>query len=251
MLRGSLPQFQGQPSSVKLTIGCRAVLTSCTRHLQLDPMRHIERARWFWLTLMSHLATSILDLIKTHPEWAVVLIAFTAFGESFLLVSLLFPGTAILVAAGGLIAGGILDPVQVIDAGILGGILGDAASFWLGQKFGVALPRVWPFRRNPERIQSGIDFFVRYGAIAVFLGRFLGPLRATVPTVAGMMKMPTQRFYLANILSAVVWVPALVLSGDLLLEMLRQSAVDPMVLVFGAVILAFTVAIFWVRRRKS
>ena len=179
------------------------------------------------------------------------LIAFTAFGEFFLLVSLLFPGTAILVAAGGLIAAGILDPVQVIAAGILGGILGDAASFWLGQKFGAALPKLWPFRRNPDRIQSGIDFFVRYGAIAVFLGRFLGPLRATVPTVAGMMKMPTRRFYLANILSAVVWVPALVLSGDLLLEMLRQTAVDRMLLVFGAVILVFTVAIFWVRHRKS
>jgi membrane protein DedA with SNARE-associated domain len=200
---------------------------------------------------MSHIATSILDLIKTHPEGAVALIAFTAFGESFLLVSLLFPGTAILVAAGGLIAAGILDPLQVIAAGILGGILGDAASFWLGQKFGGALPKLWPFRRNPERIQSGIDFFVRYGAIAVFLGRFLGPLRATVPTVAGMMKMPTRRFYLANVLSAVVWVPALVLSGDLLLEMLRQTAADRMLLVFGAVILAFTVATFWVRRRKS
>ncbi len=200
---------------------------------------------------MSHIATSILDLIKTHPEWAVVLIAITAFGESFLLVSLLFPGTAILVAAGGLIAGGILDPLEVIAAGILGGILGDGASFWLGQKFGTGLPKLWPFRGNPERIQSGIDFFVRYGAIAVFLGRFLGPLRATVPTVAGMMRMPTRRFYLANVLSAVVWVPALVLSGDLLLEMLRQTAADRMVLVFGAVILAFTVAIFWVRRRKG
>src|SRR5262245_3049102 len=94
-----------------------------------NPMRHIERARWFWLTLMSHIATSILDLIKIHPEWAVVLIAFTAFGESFLLVSLLFPGTAILVAAGGLIAGGILDPLEVIAAGILGGILGDGSGW--------------------------------------------------------------------------------------------------------------------------
>ena len=200
---------------------------------------------------MSYITTSILDLIKTHPEWAVALIAFTAFGEFFLLVSLLFPGTAILVAAGGLIAAGILDPVQVIAAGILGGILGDAASFWLGQKFGAALPKLWAFRRDPDRIQSGIDFFVRYGAIAVVLGRFLGPLRATVPTVAGMMKMPTRRFYLANILSAVVWVPALVLSGDLLLEMLRQTAVDQMLLVLGTVILVFTVAIFWVRHRKS
>ena len=129
--------------------------------------------------------------------------------------------------------------------------MGDAASFWLGQKFGGALPKLWPFRGNPDWIQSGIDFFERYGTIGVFLGRFLGPLRATVPTAAGMMKMPTGRFYLANILSAVVWVPALVLSGDLLLQMLGQTAADRMVLVFGAAILALTVAILRVRSRKA
>ena len=200
---------------------------------------------------MNHIAVPILDIIKAHPEWAMVLIALTAFGESFVFVSLLFPGTAVLVAAGGLIAAGVLDPFQVIAAGILGGILGDAASFWLGQKFGGALPKLWPFRGHPDRIQSGIDFFERYGTIGVFLGRFLGPLRATVPTAAGMMKMPTGRFYLANILSAVVWVPALVLSGDLLLQMLRQTGADRMVLVFGAAILALTVAILRVRSRKA
>jgi membrane protein DedA with SNARE-associated domain len=199
---------------------------------------------------MSHIAAQILDLIKAHPEWAAVLIAFTAFGESFLLVSLLFPGTAILVAAGGLIAAGVLEPTPVIAAGIVGGILGDAASFWLGQKFGGALPKLWPFRGHPERIRSGIDFFVRYGALGVFLSRFLGPLRASVPTVAGMLKMPAASFYLANVLSALVWVPALVLSGDLLLALLRQSAVDWRVLVLGAVVLASTVAVCWVRRRK-
>src|SRR5262245_14233998 len=98
---------------------------------------------------MSHTASQILDLIQAHPEWAAALIACTAVGESLLFVSLLFPGTAILVASGGLIAAGILDPFQVIVAGILGGIWGDAASFWLGQKFGGALPKLWPFRRNP------------------------------------------------------------------------------------------------------
>ena len=201
--------------------------------------------------LMNHIAVPILDIIKAHPEWAMVLIGLTAFGESFVFVSLLFPGTAVLVAAGGLIAAGVLDPFQVTAAGILGGILGDAASFWLGQKFGGALPKLWPFRGHPDRIQSGIDFFERYGTIGVFLGRFLGPLRATVPTAAGMLKMPTGRFCLANILSAVVWVPALVLSGDLLLQMLRQTGAERMVLVFGAAILALTVAILRVRSRKA
>ena len=72
-----------------------------------------------------------------------------------------------------------------------------------------------------------------------------------MPTAAGMLKMPTGRFCLANILSAVVWVPALVLSGDLLLQMLRQTGAERTVLVFGAAILALTVAILRVRSRKA
>ena len=101
---------------------------------------------------MSHIATPILDVIKAHPEWAMVLIALTAFGES-----LLFGEPAL--SGNGRARGGrrahrrrCSRSLPVIAAGIFGGILGDAASFWLGQKFGGALPKLWPFRGKPDRI---------------------------------------------------------------------------------------------------
>ena len=143
-------------------------------------------------------------------------IGLTAFGKSFVFLSLLFPGTTILIAAGALISAGILDPISSVIAGIVGAVLGDSVSFWCGQKFGPLLPKIWPFRGHPERLTSGISFFERYGGSSVFIGRFFGPLRAVVPLAAGMMNMPPSRFYTANVLSAVAWAPALVLSGDLL-----------------------------------
>jgi membrane protein DedA with SNARE-associated domain len=97
-----------------------------------------------------------------------------------------------------------------VIAGVAGAVLGDSISFWLGQKFGPVLPRLWPFRSHPDLLTRGIVFFERYGGSSVFVGRFIGPLRAVVPLAAGMMHMPTARFYAANILSAVVWAPALV-----------------------------------------
>src|SRR5262245_22998144 len=61
-----------------------AVLTRRRRHLHLT-LRALSSARPLsWPKPMSHIAAQILDLIKAHPEWAAVLIAFTAFGESFL-----------------------------------------------------------------------------------------------------------------------------------------------------------------------
>jgi membrane protein DedA with SNARE-associated domain len=139
---------------------------------------------------MDYLGTQILAFIETNPGWAMFVIGLTAFGESFVFLSLLFPGTTILIAAGALISAGILDPISSVIAGIVGAVLGDSVSFWFGQKFGPLLPKIWPFRGHPERLTHGISFFKRYGGSSIFIGRFFGPLRAVVPLAAGMMNMP-------------------------------------------------------------
>src|SRR5262245_37373949 len=126
---------------------------------------------------MDYLAGQILDFIKAHPEWAAFVIGLVAFGESFAFLSLLFPGTAILITSGALIEAGILDAFLPVVAGIIGAVLGDAISFWLGQKFGPFLLEIWPFRGCPQELESGIVFFERYGISSVFIGLFFGPLR--------------------------------------------------------------------------
>ena len=62
---------------------------------------------------MEDLARQLIEFIRTHQDWAVAVIFITAFGESFAFLSLLFPGTTLLIAAGALIPEH-LDP----DAGI-------------------------------------------------------------------------------------------------------------------------------------
>ncbi|WP_374200838.1 DedA family protein, partial [Inquilinus sp. Marseille-Q2685] len=42
---------------------------------------------------------------------------------------------------------------------------------------------IWPFTRHPQMLRTGRDFFHRWGGISVFIGRFLGPVRAVIPLV--------------------------------------------------------------------
>jgi membrane protein DedA with SNARE-associated domain len=74
--------------------------------------------------LMDYLGTQILAFIESNPGWAMFVVGLTAFGESFVFLSLLFPGTTILIAAGALISAGILDPISSVIAGIVGAVLG-------------------------------------------------------------------------------------------------------------------------------
>lgn len=165
---------------------------------------------------MEHLAHTILNLIREHPELAALLIGATAFAESFALISFLVPGTTILIAAGTLVTKGVLDPVATGVAAAIGAILGDAISYWIGLKFGRALPNHWPFKQHKATLERGVHFFEKYGWASIFVGRFFGPLRAFVPLVAGMCRMPAVPFYSANIISAVIWAPALLYSGYLI-----------------------------------
>ena len=199
---------------------------------------------------MEHLATELIAFIKANPGWSMSVIAITAFGESFAFLSLLFPGTAILIAAGGLAAVGAIPFFSSAVAGIAGGVLGDSISFWLGQKFGPLLPGMWPFRKNPAMLQRGMDFFRRYGGASVFIGRFFGPLRAVIPIAAGMMRMPTALFYVANIVSALVWAPALLLSGALIARsVVSSNHTDAALLAIAGAAMVVVAIVYWARRR--
>ena len=163
---------------------------------------------------MEHLVQPTLDFIAAHSGWAAAIMFITAFGESFAFVSLLFPGTSMLIAAGTLMAAGSLPYLPIVAGAIAGAVLGDTISFWIGHRFGGGIARVWPFSRNPELLSSGIKFFARHGGKSVFIGRFFGPIRAVIPLAAGVMRMPRDRFWFANVTSAIVWAPMLLFVGD-------------------------------------
>jgi len=163
---------------------------------------------------MHHLVQPTLDFIAAHASWAAAVMFVTAFGESFAFVSLLFPGTSLLIAAGALMAAGSLPYLPIVVGAITGAVLGDTISFWIGHRFGGGIARVWPFSRNPKLLSSGIRFFARHGGKSVFIGRFFGPIRAVIPLAAGVMRMPGERFWVANVTSAIVWAPMLLFVGD-------------------------------------
>lgn len=155
----------------------------------------------------------VLRFISANRLVAGPVIFGLAFAESMAFLSLLVPFTAMIVGAGALVRSGALDPWIVIPWGVAGAAFGDSVSYWIGLYFKERVPRMWPFRDKPEQLERGYEFFRRWGVLSVFIGRFFGPLRAVVPIVAGMMKMTQWKFQVANVISAIVWLPMLLVPG--------------------------------------
>lgn len=167
---------------------------------------------------------AVLRFISENRAWAGPVVFALAFAESMAFLSLLVPFTAMIIGAGTLLCGNTLDPWVVIPWGIAGAAVGDAVSYWIGRYFDDKISRIWPFKSNPDMLERGHRFFARWGILAVFIGRFFGPLRAVVPIVAGMMDMPHLKFQLANVGSAIVWLPAVMAPGFLACTVLKDVA---------------------------
>jgi membrane protein DedA with SNARE-associated domain len=159
-------------------------------------------------------AQQLVEFVRAHEAWAAPVVFVLAFGESLAFISLLVPAWAALVGIGVLISTGELSFWPVWVAGAVGAALGDWLSYWIGVKLGPPVAHIWPLSRHPDLLPKGEAFVKRWGALAIFIGRFFGPLRASVPLVAGIFHMPFWPFQIANFTSAFVWAAVLLTMGD-------------------------------------
>jgi membrane protein DedA with SNARE-associated domain len=159
-------------------------------------------------------AQQIVEFVRVHQAWAAPIVFALAFGESLAFISLVLPAWAALVLIGGLIGPGGLNFWHILVAGSIGAALGDWLSYWIGLKLGPPVANIWPLSRHPDLIPRGERFVKDWGVLAIFIGRFFGPLRASVPLVAGIFVMPFWRFQFANFTSAFLWAGVLLLFGD-------------------------------------
>lgn len=150
-----------------------------------------------------------LEALGAFAYWVILFISFL---ESFAFVGLIIPGTSFMVVAGIISSQGIWDVRDVIAAAVVGGVVGDGISFYLGKR-GTTIFNQKNKIFKLEYLEKGEQFFLKHGEKSIFLARFFGPLRPVVPFVAGFFKMSAKKFFLFNILSALVWAPFYILIG--------------------------------------
>lgn len=196
---------------------------------------------------MSDVVSPLLQWLNANPEWAGFVTFLISAAESIAIIGTIIPGSITMTAIGTLAGAGIIPLWATIFWATLGAIVGDGVSYWIGHYFKDRLRNVWPFKSNPNILREGEKFVHKYGVMSVFIGRFVGPVRALVPLVAGMLGMKPLQFTIANVTSAIGWAPAYMLPGILLgaasLELPPDIALHVILVLF--MIGLFILLCFW------
>lgn len=154
--------------------------------------------------------------LHAHPHWAILFTFLISFTESLAVIGSLIPGSVIMTAIGILAGSGVIRIDLTLIAATAGAIAGDSFSYLIGNVFSERLMTIWPFNHYPALIAYGKDYFSRHGGKSVLIGRFVGPIRAIIPVIAGMMRMPHIRFFVANFVSAILWSFIYIIPGVLI-----------------------------------
>lgn len=186
-----------------------------------------------------------LEHFRMLGYWVVLLLSLL---ESLAFVGVVVPGAVVVVFAGSLAARGFFDLGDLVWFASAGAILGDSISFRMGKGKHIR------FREEnrifkPGLLEKGKLFFARHGGKSIFLGRFVGLIRAVIPFVAGLSGMEAKRFYLWNITSAIIWAATHLLAGYFLGQAWR--IVEVWSTRFGIVVAALlllTLGAFWLKR---
>lgn len=153
---------------------------------------------------------------RLASPWAYVVLGLLAAAESAAFVGLAIPGETAMLLGGFLAFQGRVSLPVMMAAGAVGAVVGDSVGYEIGRVFGEPLKHSRLGRRVGEhRWAKGEAYLRKRGGKAVFLGRFIGVLRALVPALAGMARMPYRTFLPWNLAGGVIWAPGFVLLGYL------------------------------------
>jgi len=198
--------------------------------------------------------SGVLDqLLTVPPVVAYLVIGLLVFGEAAIFIGFVLPGETAVVLGGVLASRQKIDVVGLCVLVVVAAVAGDSVGFEVGRHYGDRVLRWGPLKRHERRLDGARTFLRERGAFAVFLGRWTAFLRAVMPGLAGVSRMPYRRFLVYNAVGGLVWGLTFSLVGYLAGE--SYHAVEKEVGTVGAVVTAVVVVVLLVvwhlRRRRS
>ena len=144
---------------------------------------------------------------------AYVVVGLLAFGEAAAFVGLVLPGEVAVLLGGVLASRGQVSLPLILLVAAVAAIAGDSAGYEIGRRWGRRLVGTRFLRRRADAVRDVERYVRRHGGVVMFLGRWTSVLRAFVPSVAGMGRMPYGRFLVFNIVGGVAWAAVFTLAG--------------------------------------
>jgi membrane protein DedA with SNARE-associated domain len=187
------------PLSALAALPLLSVLDSVVNIIEWVAMLPVEIFRGYG-SLLRWAADAVQSLFEDYGYWVVF---FGTLFENTLLLGLLVPGALVVLLAGLAAHDGTISWPEAIALGIVGTIIGDTISYYLG-RFGWS--RFGHTKLLLDLYEKVREPLLRRGTWFVLFYHFAGYTRVIGPASAGLLRMPYRRWAPADYGGAVLWI---------------------------------------------
>jgi len=207
------------------------------------------------LDFVLHIDKHLQQVIADYGIWTYALLFVIIFAETGLVVTPFLPGDSLLFAAGALCAGTVLNVHLLAAVLVVAAVLGNLVNYGIGAYLG---PKVfsredsWLLRKR--HLERAHGFFEKYGGRSIILSRFMPIIRTFVPFVAGVGRMPYNRFFAFNLVGGLAWIYLLTYLGYFFggTELVRKNFSLVIVAIIGISLLPIALELLraWIQSRR-
>lgn len=198
--------------------------------------------------------TALVNPLLHLPAAAAYSVIFLlVFAEAAIFVGFVLPGETAVVLGGVLAATHRISLAVLLAVVVVAAVTGDSVGYEVGRVLGPRMLKTRVLRGHAHRLEGAQRLLRKRGGLAVFMGRFTAFLRAVMPALAGLSRMPYLRFLVFNAAGGIVWGVGVALLGysagnsyaRVEKTLGRASSALLVVIVVGALV------VWQVRRRRS
>ena len=164
------------------------------------------------LNLILHLDQSLASLVNLFGLWTYIILFMIIFCETGIIITAFLPGDSLLFATGAFSAYSpeTLNIHLLFFLLLIASVSGNGLNYFLGKWIG---PHIF-YRQhsrlfNPNHLKKAHQFCEHHGSKAIIIARFIPIVRTFAPFVAGIGYMTYRRFFIFNLLGALIWIGGL------------------------------------------
>lgn len=191
------------------------------------------------------------NLIHYIQEFGYLGLFLVVFFESFPM-TFFFPGDSLLFTTGFLASQGFFRMDFLLITFFVAAVLGYIFSYFFGQRiirkfFTNENSKIF----NPKYIVYTRNFFEKYGAKTIIIGRFVPIVRSFGPALAGVADVRFEKFFIYSIIGAIFWAVGMTTLGFYLGSIIPQVETYITPIIIGIIFISVLPTIYEYRKRHD
>lgn len=150
-----------------------------------------------------------LEWVDKYQEYALFIVPTIAFLEACIGIGIFISGAILLTICTTLYTQGIATLPQMLPLAFLGATIADHSGYYVGRWIGPRFHQTRFATRRKAMIDKTEAMLVRYGEMAIIIGRLMTAVRSVVPLLTGISGLTPARYTLYDLIACTIWTAGL------------------------------------------